>query len=90
MESIANCSNFYRSTDSLLKVKTVKEMIPKLVLNTVFHHVNLSCIISSNKQMKYYTKEHNHPYWLNKGQRYNTAICSRLHGTVFDDFIVNY
>ena len=39
--------------------------------------------------MKYDIKENNYLDWLNKGPRYNTAICSKLHGTVFDDFIRN-
>ena len=30
-----------------------------------------------------------HPYWLNKVPRYNTAICSRLHGSLFEDFITH-
>ena len=34
-------------------------------------------------------KENNHPDSLNKGQRYNTSMCSKLHGTVFDVFIRN-
>ena len=64
-------------------------MITKFVLNTVLHHVGLSWIIYSNKEMKYDIKENNHPDWLNKGPRYNTAICYKLYGTVFDDFIRN-
>ena len=40
--------------------------------------------------MEYEIKENNHHGWLNKGPRYNTAICTKLHGTVFDDFIRNY
>ena len=36
-------------------------------------HVGLSWIISSSKQMKYDIKENNHPDWLHKGPRYNTA-----------------
>ena len=64
-------------------------MITKFVLNTVFYHEGLYWIISSNKKIKYDTKENNHPNWVNKGPRYNTAICSKFHGTVFDDFIRN-
>ena len=33
--------------------------------------------------------ESNHPNWLNKGSKYNTAICSRLHGIMFEDFITH-
>ena len=43
------------------------------VLNTKLHHVGLSWIISSIKKMKYDIKENNHPDWLNKDPRYNTA-----------------
>ena len=28
----------------------------------------------------------NHPNWLNKVPWYNTAICSRLHGSLCEDF----
>ena len=45
--------------------------------------------MSSNKQMKYNTKENNHPDWLNKVPWYNTSIWSKLHGTVSEDFIRN-
>ena len=58
------------------------------MLNSVFNHVDLSWIISSNKQMKYETEENN-PDWLNKGPWYNTAICSKLYETVFGYFIRN-
>ena len=38
--------------------------------------------------MKYEIKE-KVPDWLNKVPWYNTEICSKLHGTVFEDFIRN-
>ena len=31
--------------------------------------------------------ENNHQDWLNKGPWYNTSICSKLHGSMFEDFI---
>ena len=31
--------------------------------------------------------KNNHQDWLNKGPRYNTFICSKLHGSRFEDFI---
>ena len=37
--------------------------------------------------MKYEMDENNHQYWLNKGPWYNTSICSKLHGSRFEDFI---
>ena len=64
-------------------------MITKFVLNTVLHHMGLYWIIYSSKQMIYDIKENNHPDWLNRGPRYNTAICSKWHETVFGDFIKN-
>ena len=37
--------------------------------------------------MLYEIKENNHPNWFNKGPWYNTAICSKLHGKMFEGFI---
>ena len=33
--------------------------------------------------------KNNHQDWLNKGPWYNTAICLRLHGSLFEDFITH-
>ena len=90
MEAIAiKCSNFHINTGLYLKREKVKETITQFVLNTVFHHVGLSWIISSNKEMKYDTKINNHNNWLNKGPYYNTDIYYKLHGTAFEDYIRN-
>ena len=62
-------------------------MVTKGVLNEIFHHVGMSWIICSNEKMKYEMDKSNHPDWLNKGPWYNTAICSRLHGSLFEDVI---
>ena len=59
------------------------------MLNTVLHHVGLSWMIPSIKEMKYDIKENNDSDWFNKVPQYNKAICSKLYGTVFDDFIRN-
>ena len=64
-------------------------MITKFVLNEILHHVGMLWIISSNDEIKYEIDKSNHQYWLNKGPWYNTAICSRLHGSLFDDFITH-
>ena len=77
------CRNFCRSNDLYLKDKTIHEMITQFVLNAVLNNMDLSWIISSNDPIKYDTEE-NIPYWLHKGPWYNTAICSKLHGTVFE------
>ena len=39
--------------------------------------------------MKYDIDKSNHQYWLNKCPWYNTYICSRLHGSLFEDFITH-
>ena len=39
--------------------------------------------------MKYEIDEINHPGWLNKVPWYNTAICSRLHGSLIEDSITH-
>ena len=62
-------------------------MITKFVLNEILHHVGMSWIICSNNEMLYELEESNHPNWLNKVPWYNTAICSKLHGKLFEDFI---
>ena len=64
-------------------------MITNFLLNAVLSHVGLSWIISSNKKNIYDIKENDHPDWLNKNSLYNTAIGSKIYGTLFDDFIIN-
>ena len=59
------------------------------MLNLILYHVGMSWIISSNEEMKYEMDENNHQEWLNKGTWYNTAICLRLHGSLFEDFITH-
>ena len=49
----------------------------------------MSWIISSNDETKYELGEINHQDWLNKVPWYNTALCSRLHGILFEDFITH-
>ena len=39
--------------------------------------------------MKYDIEKNNHPDWLNKGQWYNKAICSKQYVTVFKFSIRN-
>ena len=39
--------------------------------------------------MKYEKEKINHPNWLNRGPWYNTAICSRLHISLLEDFITH-
>ena len=51
------------------------KVITKLVLNAIFRHVVMLCIISSNKEMKYDMDKDNNQDCLNKGPWYNTSIC---------------
>ena len=63
------------------------EVIPKFVLNEILHHVVMSWIISSYKEMDYEMDKNNHQDWLNKGPWYNTSIYLKLHGSRFEDFV---
>ena len=83
------CINCKIETGLFLRNSTFEEMIAKCVLNEILHHVVMSWIISSNDETKYEIDERNHQYWLNKGPWYNKDICSRLHGSLFEDFIRN-
>ena len=53
----------------------------------MFHHVGMSWIISSNREIDYEMNKTNHQDWLNKGPWYNTSICLKLHGIRFEGFI---
>ena len=64
------------------------EIVTKFVLNAILHHISMSWIISSNREMEYeINAESNHLDWLNKGPWYNRNICSKLHGSRFEAFI---
>ena len=78
-----NVTGLYLTTLSLEKV------ITKFVLYAILHYVGMSWIICSNKEMKYEIDERNHQDWLKKRPCYNTAICSRLHGSMFEDIITH-
>ena len=83
------CINRKRETGLFLKNTTFDEMITKFLLNAILHHVGMSWIISSNKEMKYEIDKNNHQDWLNKGPWYNTSICLKLHGSMFEEFITH-
>ena len=63
------------------------EVITKFVLDVILHHVGMSWIISSNKEMEYGMDENNHQNWLNRGPWYNISLCLKLHGSRFKEFI---
>ena len=63
------------------------EIVTKFVLNAMLHHIGMSWIIISNREMEYELNETNHRDWFNKGPWYNTSIYSKLHESRFEDFI---
>ena len=83
------CINCKKETGLFLVDSNFEEMIPKFVLNDILHHAGMSWIISLSNEMKYEIDKCNHQDWLNKGPWYNTDICSRLHGSVFEDYIIH-
>ena len=64
------------------------EVITQFVLNAMLHHVGMSWIIRSKKEMDYdnFTNSKNLE-WFDTGPWYNKNICSKLYGTTFEDFI---
>ena len=90
MDIIAiRCINYNKETGLYLISSTIEEIITKFVLNAILHHVGMSWIISSNKEINYEMDENNHQDWLNKGPWYNTPICLKWHGSMFEDFITH-
>ena len=59
------------------------------MLNAILHHASILWIISSKNVMKYGIDESDHQYWLNKVPWHNKEICSRLHVSLFEDFITH-
>ena len=64
-------------------------MITKILFNAIFHNVGMLWIISSNKEMKYKIDKNNQQDLLIKGPWYNTSICLKLHGSMFEYFITH-
>ena len=58
------------------------------MLNKVLRHVGMSLIIKAKKHLEYYTDKHN-PDCITGGCWYNTFICKKVHGKVFEEFIRN-
>ena len=65
-----------------------KDIINFFVLNTVLQYVGMSWIIETHEQLKYDLDKHNSD-WMTGGTWYNTYICKKLHGNVFEEFIRN-
>ena len=57
-------------------------------MNSMLHHVGMSWMISSKKEMDYdnFTNRKNLG-WFETGPWHNKNICSKLYGTTFEGFI---
>ena len=62
---------------------TYQDIIISFVLNTVLRHVDMLWIIKINQHLEYGTDKHN-SYWMTGGLWYNTSVCKKLHGNVFE------
>ena len=63
-------------------------MITYFVLNKMLHHVGMLWIIENHEELKYDMDIQN-SYWFTGGPWYNTYICKKLHGNLFEGFIIN-
>ena len=54
----------------------------------MLHHVGMLWIIETHEQLKYDMDKHNSE-WMTGVPWYNTSICKKLHGKVFERFIRN-
>ena len=54
----------------------------------MLHYVGMLWIIETHEQLKYDTEKHNSE-WMTSGPWYNTSICKKLHGKLFEGFIIN-
>ena len=67
---------------------TYQDIITLFVFNTMLHHVGMLWVIETNQHLKYDMDKHN-SYWMISGPWYNTYICKKLHGNLFESFIRN-
>ena len=65
-----------------------QDIITTIVLNTMLQHVDMLWIIETHEQLQYDMDEQNSE-WMTGGPWYNTSICKKLHGNVFEGFIIN-
>ena len=64
------------------------EVITQFVFNAILHHVGMSWIISTKKEMDYDNFTNIKKLeWFDTGPWYNKNICSKLYGTTFEYFI---
>ena len=71
---------------SFLDNQKIETFITTFVTSMVFHNIVLSWIIQSNKNPGFDFQK-NCPPWILNGPWHKTTICSRLHGSVFEDYL---
>ena len=69
-------------------ITTYQDIITTFVLNTILHHVCMLWIIEIHEQLQHDIDKHNSE-WMTGGPWYNTYICKKLNGNVFEGFIIN-
>ena len=67
---------------------TYQDIITTVVLNTMLHHVGMLWIIETHEKLQYHMDKNNSEL-MTGGPWYNTSICKKLHGKVFEVFIRN-
>ena len=67
---------------------TYQDIITTFVFNTMLHHVGMLCIIETHEQIQYNMDKHNSEC-ITGGPWYNTSIYKKLHGNLFEGFIIN-
>ena len=65
-----------------------QEIITTFALNTMLHHAGMICIIENHEDLKY-DMEIKNSDWMTGGPWYNTYIFKKLHGKLFEAFIIN-
>ena len=65
-----------------------QDIITTFVLNIMLHHVGMLWIIKNYEKLRYDMDEQNLD-WMTGGPWYNIYICRKLHGKVFEGFIIN-
>ena len=67
---------------------TYQEIFTKSLLNKMLHRVGMIWMIEKHEELKYDLDIQNSD-WLTGGPWYNTSICKKLHGKMFERFIIN-
>ena len=67
---------------------TYQYIITTSVFNKILHHVGMLWIIENREQLQYDMYIQNSD-WMTGCSWYNTYICKKLHGKLFEGFIIN-